>query len=146
MTRVCSPEPTVVSSESTQQLHYRQPTLRIVSMNRKQRRAAKQQPQTAGPLRPQFLAEAQNHHQAGRFDQARDLYLKALTLDPDNADALHFLGILRYQQGDPAQAVELISKALATKSDYPEAYSNLGIALAALGKTDVRACRHSMCS
>ena len=109
---------------------------RVISVNRKQRRAANQRPETVGPLRRQFVEEALRHHQAGRLDQAKKLYLKELKFDPDNADALHFLGLLHYQQGDPLQASELIRKALATKPSYAEAHSNLGVALAALGKSD----------
>ena len=119
-----------------QKLRHPHGASRIISVNRKQRRSAKQKLETVGPLRRQFLGEAWSHHQAGRLDQAKELYLRELTLDPDNADALHFLGLLLYQRGDPSQAVELIGKALATKPNYPEAYSNLGVALAALGKVD----------
>jgi Flp pilus assembly protein TadD len=122
----------------------------------KQRRASRQLPETAGPAAPEFLADGLQHHRAGRLGQAEKLYLRVLQLDRNNPDALQLLGVLAnqqgdplqaveliskalevkpdYQQGDPLRAVELISKALEVKPDYAEAYCNLGIALAALGK------------
>ena len=44
--------------------------------------------------------------------------------------------MLRYQQGNSSEAVELTTKAIAIKPNYHEAYSNLGNALAALGRLD----------
>jgi tetratricopeptide (TPR) repeat protein len=108
-------------------------------VNRKQRRAAKRQkPQTkaVGPPARRFLAEGLQHHRAGQLDQARALYLLELAVDPKNADALNFLGVLCSQQDDPSQAVELIRKALIEKPNSPDVHNNLGLALAALGKTD----------
>jgi len=83
-----------------------------------------------------------SQHQAGRLDQARKLYLRELKFDPDNVDALHYLGTLLYQQGDPSQAMDLIKKALAINPAIAEAYSNLGAVLAALGKTDEAVTAH----
>ncbi len=105
-------------------------------MNRKQRGAAAKQPQTSGPARPQFVEEGLRHHQAGRLDRASAFYLKALAVQPNDADALHFLGVLRYQQGSSLEAIELITKAIAIKSNIADWHSNLGIALATLGRLD----------
>jgi tetratricopeptide (TPR) repeat protein len=98
-------------------------------MNRKQRRAAKRLSETSGPARRQFVEEGLRHHQAGRLDQAKKLYLGELTLDPTNADAMHFLGLVHRQQGDLPKAEGLISKALAIKPGMAEAHSNLGVVL-----------------
>jgi tetratricopeptide (TPR) repeat protein len=103
-------------------------------VNRQQRRAAAKQSDTTGSASRQFADEGLRHHQAGRLDRARTLYLKALALQPDDADVLHLLGLVRHQQGSSLQAVELIAKAVAIKPDYPEAHSNLGNILSDLGR------------
>jgi len=74
------------------------------------------------------------HHGAGRLREAEALYREALAEDPQNIDALHFLGVIALQRGDPAQAVVLISQALSRNSANPAACNNLGLALAAQGK------------
>jgi tetratricopeptide (TPR) repeat protein len=103
-------------------------------VNRHQRRAAKRQRPNLGPARPQFVSEGVKHHQAGRLDRASAFYLKALVVQPNDAAALHLLGILRYQQGSFLEAVALITKAIAIKPNFPEAHSNLGMTLCELGR------------
>jgi len=74
------------------------------------------------------------HHGAGRLAEAEALYREALAEEPHNIDALHFLGVVALQRGDPARAVELISQSLSHNSGNAPACSNLGLALAALGR------------
>jgi Flp pilus assembly protein TadD len=52
-------------------------------------------------------------HKAGKLPEAEHLYRRVLRFDPDNADALHLLGVIASQLGRPAEAVELIAKAVA---------------------------------
>ena len=80
------------------------------------------------------IGSALQHHQAGRLAQAEALYREVLALDPQNIDALHFLGVIAHQQGRHKQAEELISRALLHDSSNTPAYSNLGNALEAQGK------------
>jgi Tfp pilus assembly protein PilF len=40
------------------------------------------------------------YHQRGEFDQAGPIYQDVLARDPDNADALHLLGVLEHQRGE----------------------------------------------
>ncbi len=91
----------------------------------------------AGPL-PETASEkiglALQHHQAGRLAQAEALYREVLALDPQNIDALHFLGVIAHQEGRHKQAEGLISRALLHDSSNAPAYSNLGNALEAQGK------------
>lgn len=49
-----------------------------------------------------------------------------LALDPANTDALHFLGVLKHQTGEPETAIHLIEAALARAPGYADAHSNLG--------------------
>ena len=65
-------------------------------------------------------------HQAGKSDKARNIYLKLLKKNPNDVDALHFYGILNFQQGRPERAIELIKRSIENKPDYPDAHSNLG--------------------
>ena len=74
------------------------------------------------------------HHAAGRLREAEALYREALADDPQNIDALHFLGVVALQRGDPARAAVLISQALSRNKANPPACNNLGLALAAQGK------------
>jgi predicted O-linked N-acetylglucosamine transferase (SPINDLY family) len=74
------------------------------------------------------------HHAAGRLDEADALYREVLGAEPDNVDALHFLGVVAFQRGDPARAVELISQALSRNAANAPACNNLALALAALGR------------
>src|SRR5438067_3633731 len=74
------------------------------------------------------------HHCAGRLREAEALYREALAEDPQNIDALHFLGVIALQRVDPAQAVALISQALSRNSANPPACNNLGLTFAAQGK------------
>jgi predicted O-linked N-acetylglucosamine transferase (SPINDLY family) len=74
------------------------------------------------------------HHSAGRLAEAEALYREALAEEPHNIDALHFLGVVALQRGDPARAVDLISQALSHNAANAPACSNLGLALAALGR------------
>jgi predicted TPR repeat methyltransferase len=65
-------------------------------------------------------------HQAGKTDKARSIYLKLLKKNPNDVDALHFYGILNFQQGKPDRAIELIKRSIENKPDYPDAHNNLG--------------------
>lgn len=89
----------------------------------------------------QAIQAGMAHHRAGRLQEAAAIYRKVLTFDSRNPDALHLLGVIAHQAGDPRQAVEYISLAI----DYcnravpripsnPAAYNNLGEAYRALGR------------
>jgi tetratricopeptide (TPR) repeat protein len=84
----------------------------------------------------QTIQRALQHHHAGRLPQAEAAYREVLALDPQNADALHYLGVIAYQQGRHEQAEELISRALLRNTGNAAAYSNLGNALEAQGKLE----------
>jgi tetratricopeptide (TPR) repeat protein/SAM-dependent methyltransferase len=77
------------------------------------------------------LEKALQHHQAGRLEDAEALYRRILEGDPNQPEALHWLGVMELQQGHCQRAVELIQRALAGKPEYAEAHNNLGLALQA---------------
>ena len=51
------------------------------------------------------FARAVEHHRAGRLREAEPLYRHILERQPDNSDALHFLGVIAQQIGDPESAL-----------------------------------------
>jgi tetratricopeptide (TPR) repeat protein len=85
-------------------------------------------------------------HEAGRLDQAAPLYQQIITGDPENAAALHLLGVLHHQRGDHQQAVKLISRAVAIRPGAAAFHANLSEAYRALGKLDqaVGCCRAAL--
>ena len=85
------------------------------------------------------MAGALTDHQAGRLDEAEQLYRQVLQLDPEHADALHLLGVLSHQHGRHELAVELIGKAIALNSRVPSFHNNLGNALQARGLLEAAA-------
>ena len=73
-----------------------------------------------------LLERAVAHHGAGRLDDARALYDRVLAREPDQPDALHFLGVLRHQRGDSDAAIGLIARALEQLPDHADIHNNLG--------------------
>lgn len=65
-------------------------------------------------------------HRDGRWDAAEKLYAVLLQENPTNANALHFLGVLKHQRGDHEQALSLIQRSLTHDSSLPDWHSNLG--------------------
>jgi len=84
----------------------------------------------------QKLDTALQSHRAGRLSEAEAAYSEVLAVDPENIDALHFLGVIAYQRGEHRRAEELISRALSREPSNAPAYNNLGNALGAQGKLD----------
>ena len=55
---------------------------------------------------------AQSLYDAARVDESRVVFEKALSLDPDNAIVLRYLGDISRQRGDSAEALHWYSRAL----------------------------------
>ncbi|MBS0432312.1 MAG: tetratricopeptide repeat protein [Proteobacteria bacterium] len=51
-------------------------------------------------------------HRAGRLSEAEAGYRELLGIDPDDAEVLHLLGIVRGQRGDAAEGVALVERAI----------------------------------
>lgn len=82
----------------------------------------------------QALTVALEYHQSGHLQQAEEIYKEILQVDPNQADALHLLGVASHQQGRNEQAVAYISQAIRNNSERAEFHSNLGEAYRALGR------------
>jgi predicted O-linked N-acetylglucosamine transferase (SPINDLY family) len=83
---------------------------------------------------PQAISQAFKFHQEGRLSDAERLYREYLKARPRDFDALHMLGILKLEQGEPDEAARLIAAAIETNRKSAAAHANYGIALAALGR------------
>jgi protein O-GlcNAc transferase len=82
------------------------------------------------------LAAALAQHRQGNLTEAERLYREVLREQPSNVEALHRLGILALQAGQPQTAVALISQAIAGNPRQPLAYLNLGVAQRHLGRKE----------
>lgn len=73
-----------------------------------------------------IVAQAVAQLRSGESEQARGLFQQLLDADPEQVEALHFLGVLDFQRGDAMAAIERISRALQINPNYVDAYINLG--------------------
>jgi tetratricopeptide (TPR) repeat protein len=80
-----------------------------------------------------LLRTAIELHGSGRLDEAASLYRQVLTAEPDNAEALHWLGVLHHQTGDPARAVSLLDRAVLLRPDMYLYHGSLAEAHRAAG-------------
>lgn len=74
------------------------------------------------------------HHQQGRLSEAEQAYRQVLAAQPQHPEALHFLGLIALQVGQPESAIELLSRCVAVAPDYPDAHANLGNAQSSNGQ------------
>jgi protein O-GlcNAc transferase len=82
------------------------------------------------------LEQAKLLHQTGRIAEAEAAYRSVLARDPNQFDALHLLGLIRYQQGRSQEAHDLLSKAVKLKPRSPRALSVWMAALLALNRLE----------
>jgi predicted O-linked N-acetylglucosamine transferase (SPINDLY family) len=77
-----------------------------------------------------LMGAAMALHRDKRYAEAITAYQRVLQLQPDHAQALHLLGLMAQQEGDPATAIELINRAIAIQPSA-EMHYNLAVALQA---------------
>ena len=87
-------------------------------------------------LAQQQFAQAAQLHQAGHLDQAQALYEAALKAMPRHAEALHLLGNLHFQKGDPKRALQLIGKAVELSPGNAAYRYNRALILQQTGRTE----------
>src|SRR5258706_1037761 len=94
-------------------------------------------PGTGDRQRRMFAAlEAQ---QAARVDDAAALYQSVLEEEPDNFDALHMLGVIRYGLGELSQAEALVRRAITVNPRVAAAHTNLRLILTARDRSRTEA-------
>ena len=72
----------------------------------------------------------------GSVLQAEQLYQRVLDAEPDNVEALHFLGARSLEGGQSGRAVEFLARAARIEHSNPELLKNLGLAYLACNRFD----------
>jgi predicted O-linked N-acetylglucosamine transferase (SPINDLY family) len=80
------------------------------------------------------LDAAWQHYRRGEWQQAEELYLQVLAMDPDQVDALHLLAAIAGQTGRDDQAIDYLHAVLRLRPELAAAHNNLGNVLARQGK------------
>ncbi len=80
------------------------------------------------------LLDALQAHQRGDLPAAEAGYRSVLAGDPEQPDALHYLGVIAYQRRDHEEALSLIQKARLAKPDDAAVAANLGLVLQTMGR------------
>ena len=81
----------------------------------------------------QKLRNAQQLHQQGKLEEAQKEYASLLKVQPNNAEVLHGLGLIGYQQGKYQEALKYLNQAIKFKTDS-SFYNNRGTVYFALKK------------
>jgi len=83
-----------------------------------------------------LMRSAASLHQAGRFDEAAQLYQQILRGNPRDLDAIYALGIIHLQSGRLEEAQVCLAEALKIRPRFPEALTSRGIALMQLRRRE----------
>src|SRR5829696_6050549 len=84
----------------------------------------------------QKINTALEHHRRGELAQAEAIYRAVLAADPDNADALHLLGLVAHQVGQHQHAEPLIARAIRLRPGNPQVHLNYAKVLVAAGRKE----------
>jgi tetratricopeptide (TPR) repeat protein len=85
----------------------------------------------SAPANSGLVAAAAHFHQQGDAVEAALFYQRALRHAPDHPEALHGLGVLAYQAGNPERAIDLLTRAAALAPTVDRYHYHLGLALVA---------------
>jgi len=81
-----------------------------------------------------LLQQALRDHHAGRLDLAEQAYRHILQATPNQADALHLLGVIACQRERYEEAADWIRRAIAVKADAAPFHCNLGEVCRRMGR------------
>ena len=89
------------------------------------------------PLTPgRAIILAEQKRRQGFLGDAEELCRRAISADPNNADAAHMLGIIAHQSGKHGEAIEHVRRAIALKPDAPLYHANLSEMCRLAGRVD----------
>lgn len=80
------------------------------------------------------LEIAKKQHQAGNLTLADRTYRDIIKVLPEDFTSLHYLGVIAFQRGNPAEGVEFMEKAIAVQDDNPDSWNAYAIMLAQIGR------------
>jgi len=84
----------------------------------------------------QAMDMARKVHGAGKIAAAEKMYRELLKAQPENAEALHLLGVCAYQRRRHQEGVDLIRRAIALAPEQASFHSNLGAVLRDMGQLE----------
>lgn len=90
----------------------------------------------APPPADHAFEQALGHHLQGHWQAAETQYRSFLANAPGHAPSLHFLGVLRHQQGDAEEGNALVQQSLRLEPDHADWHNTWGNMLAAQGRGD----------
>lgn len=95
---------------------------------------------------PAPLQQAIALYRAKRWAEAEKAFHEILARKPDCADALHHLGLMALQVGQPSPAVDYLGRAAALAPNDPAIHSNLGEAYRRVGRSReaIASLRHAL--
>jgi predicted O-linked N-acetylglucosamine transferase (SPINDLY family) len=111
-------------------------------MSRQERRRqakeqAKELKRATAALAPyQLLELGLVHHRAGRHAEAEAVYRQLLDRVPGDVNACHLIGVIVFERGDKATALDWFERALRNKPDHVEAAIFRGLCRMNLGRLD----------
>ena len=82
------------------------------------------------------MRQAVEHLQSGKLKRAEGLLDNVLKKYPEHPDALHYQGVVMYQQGRFENSIEHLTAAISAAPDYAEAHNSLCIVLLEQRKYD----------
>ncbi len=86
------------------------------------------------PISQDLIREAIQHHGAGRLGTAETLYRRILEQNPEDAEALHWLGVVALQCGKASIAIDLTRRSLKFAPGNAQSHSDMGNALVTAGQ------------
>jgi predicted O-linked N-acetylglucosamine transferase (SPINDLY family) len=98
--------------------------------------ATRATPPAAGDAIDPLLHAALAAQRAGDLETAEASYRAVLAQAPAHFDALHMLGVVRYERGDADEAATLIERSLASFGAHAPAHHNLALARIAQDRLD----------
>lgn len=100
----------------------------------------------AAPALIGALKAAVAEHRAGRLGKAKAMYREIRRRYPGSAGALHFLGAIAFEEGQPDLAVEMILKSIEENTTVPFFHGNLGEIYRKLGRLEdaIACCKHAL--
>jgi tetratricopeptide (TPR) repeat protein len=90
--------------------------------------------------------EALKAHESGKIEKARQIYLNILREDPFHFDSINMLGVIATQLHKYINAIKIFKYAIKLNPGNPSIYSNLTIALIAVGQNEeaLRFCSYAL--